>query len=255
MGVLLSEASDGPTALAAVDRAHRQGKPFDLAILDFHMPGMNGIELGEAIRANPLFAALPLVMHASDLRHNHVRRAQDLGIASYVHKPISRARLMSSLAMALNPPEQRKVAANETPASVPALAALRPLRILLAEDLEDNRDVVTLFLKGTPNKVDMAENGRIAVEKFLTGTYDLVFMDIQMPVMDGYQAREAIRQWERAQHRTPTPIIAFTANALKEDLHKSLEVGCMAHLTKPLRKQVLLKTILEYTGRRTEPAA
>jgi CheY-like chemotaxis protein len=144
---------------------------------------------------------------------------------------------------------------NKPLAAVPTTTDLRPLRILLAEDLEDNRDVVTLFLKETPYKLDMAENGRIAVEKFCTGTYDLVFMDIQMPVMDGYQATEAIRQWERAHNRIPTPIVAFTANAFKEDLDKSLEVGCMAHLTKPLRKQLLLKTILEQTRRPAEQAA
>jgi len=248
LGVILSEAPDGPTALAALDEAQRRGDPYHLAILDFHMPGMNGIELAAAIRAQPAFAALPLVMHASDLRHNHVRRAHALGIASYVHKPISRARLLTSLAVALSP-AKRDEAADESPSTLPVPADLRPLHILLAEDLEDNRDVVTLFLKGTPYKLDMAENGRVAVEKFRTGTYDLVLMDIQMPVMDGYQATRAIRQWERAQQRTPTPIVAFTANAFKEDLNKSLEVGCMAHLTKPIRKQVLLKTIVEHTRR------
>jgi PAS domain S-box-containing protein len=255
MGVVLSEAADGPDALAALEEAQHQSTPFDLVILDFHMPGMNGLELAEAIRANPGFATLPLVMHASDLRHNHVRHAQSLGIASYVHKPISRARLLSSLATALNPAGNRDGVSNKPPAAVPTTADLRPLRILLAEDLEDNRDVVTLFLKETPYKLDMAENGCVAVEKFCTGTYDLVFMDIQMPVMDGYQATEAIRQWERAHNRTPTPIVAFTANAFKEDLDKSLEVGCMAHLTKPLRKQLLLKTILEHTRRPAEQAA
>ena len=253
LGIVLSEAPDGPTALAALDEAQRRGEPFHLAILDFHMPNMNGIELAEAIRARPSFAALPLVMHASDMRSDHVRRMRALGIASYVHKPISRARLLASLSEALSP------AAKEVPPLVPVPTAqpapLRPLHILLAEDLEDNRDVVTLFLKGTPYELDMAENGAVAVEKFCAGTYDLVFMDIQMPVMDGYEATEAIRQWECVQHRIPTPIVALTANAFKDELDKSLVAGCTAHLTKPIRKQALLKAILEYTWRSSKQAA
>jgi PAS domain S-box-containing protein len=249
-GVILSEAPDGPTALAALDEAQKRCEPFHLAILDFHMPDMDGLELAQAIRARPAFAALPLVMHASDMRGEHVCRARALGIASYVHKPISRARLLASLTDALGP--AKTVLSAPAPPAPSTSADLRPLHILLAEDLEDNRDVVTLFLKGTPYKLDMAENGVIAVEKFCAGTYDLVLMDIQMPVMDGYQATEAIREWEREQQRGTTPIVAFTANAFKEDLDMSRAVGCVAHLTKPLRKQALLKTIAEHARRPSE---
>lgn len=249
MGVTLHEAPDGPTALAALDDARRRGEPFQLAILDFHMPGMSGLELAQAIRTRPELATLPLVMHASDMRGHQARRAREFGIVSYLHKPISRTRLLASLTDAIRPIAAHVAPSTPQPKSQPALADLRPLHILLAEDLEDNRDVVSLFLKGTPYKLDMAENGAVALEKFCTGTYDLVLMDIQMPIMDGYQATEAIRQWEREQQRAPTPIVAFTANAFKEDLNRSLAVGCMAHLTKPLRKQALLSSILEYTGR------
>ncbi|MEO8339562.1 MAG: PAS domain S-box protein, partial [Nitrospirota bacterium] len=247
MGVILSEATDGQTALTALDEAQRRGEPFQLAILDYHMPGMNGLELAQAIRARPAFAALPLVMHASDMRGDQTNRARALGIVDYVHKPLSRARLVASLTEALSP-TRAILAAPVRPASPPP-AALRPLHILLAEDLEDNRDVVALYVKGTPYVLDMAENGAIALKKFRTNTYDLVFMDIQMPVMDGYQATEAIREWEREQQRTPTPIVAFTANAFKEDLEMSLAVGCVAHLTKPLRKQALLNAIAEHARR------
>jgi CheY-like chemotaxis protein len=181
------------------------------------------------------------------MRGDQTNRARALGIADYVHKPISRARLVASLTEALSPTTM-VLAAPEPPASPPP-AALRPLHILLAEDLEDNRDVVALYLKGTPYVLDMAENGAIALEKFRANTYDLVFMDIQMPVMDGYQATEAIREWEREQQRVPTPIVAFTANAFKEDLDMSLAVGCVAHLTTPLRKQTLLNAIAEHARR------
>jgi CheY-like chemotaxis protein len=102
----------------------------------------------------------------------------------------------------------------------------------------------------------MAENGLIAVQKFQAGTYDLVFMDMQMPVMDGYQATAAIRQWERAHVCRPTPIIAFTANAFQEEIEKSLTAGCTAHVTKPIKKKILLQTILDHaTPVRTTEAA
>ena len=247
LGVRLHEASDGPGTLAALDKAQRQGEPYDLVILNFHMRGINGLDLAHAIRALPAFATLPLVLHASDMRGHSSQRAREAGITSCVHKPISRARLLASLADALSP-------ATSAPAPpVPSPPAdLRPLHILLAEDVEDNRDVVALYVKGTPYVLDMAENGAIAVEKFCANTYDLVLMDIQMPVMDGYQATEAIREWEREQQRVPTPIVAFTANAFKEDLEMSLAVGCIAHLTKPLRKQALLKAIAEHARRPSE---
>jgi PAS domain S-box-containing protein len=254
LGVVLSETSDGSAALAALDEAQRRGEPFHLAILDFHMPDMNGIDLAQAIRARPAFAALPLVMYASDMRDDQVRRARALGISSYLYKPISRTRLLAALAATLNPATM-VAASQDPPPALPAPASLRPLHILLAEDLEDNRAVVTLFLKGTPYELDMAENGAVAAEKFRTGTYDLVFMDIQMPVMDGYQATEAIRQWECAQHRVPTPIVALTANAFKDELDKTLATGCTAYLTKPIKKQILLNAIVEHTRRPSEQVA
>jgi CheY-like chemotaxis protein len=119
----------------------------------------------------------------------------------------------------------------------------RALRILLAEDSEDNRLLIQSYLKKTPYQIDIAENGEIAVEKFISEKYDLVLMDMQMPVMDGYTATKAIRKWERENEVKATPIIALTAYALKEDKQKSLEAGCTAHLIKPIKKQTLIETI------------
>jgi len=101
-------------------------------------------------------------------------------------------------------------------------------------------------LKGTACRLDIAENGAVAVEKFRAGVYDLVLMDIQMPVMDGYNATTAIRSWELEQRRTPTPIVALTANAFQSEVDHSLSAGCTVHLTKPIKKQVLLDAIRKY---------
>ena len=122
----------------------------------------------------------------------------------------------------------------------------RALRILLVEDFPDNRMLVQSYLKGTPYQIDIAENGEIAVGKFKSGRYDLVLMDMQMPVMDDYTATKEIREWEIDNGVSPTPIIALTANALKEDAQRSLDAGCTAHLTKPIRKASLLAAIREH---------
>ena len=122
---------------------------------------------------------------------------------------------------------------------------LRPLRILLVEDSEDNRTITLAYMRDTPYRVDIAENGAVACEKFKAGTYDLVLMDRQMPVMDGLTATRAIRRWELANHRHPTPIIALTAAALKGDREMCLAAGCTAFLTKPIQQEVLLQAIME----------
>ncbi|MCP4692547.1 MAG: response regulator, partial [Desulfobacterales bacterium] len=122
----------------------------------------------------------------------------------------------------------------------------RPLHILLVEDNKANRLITRAFLKDTPYTLDLAVNGKIAVEKFTTGSYDLVLMDIEMPVMDGYTATTVIREWEKENDVEPTPIIALTAHALMAHARKSLEAGCTAHLTKPIKKERLLTSIKKY---------
>jgi len=138
--------------------------------------------------------------------------------------------------------------AGDDPGQTPS--APRPLRILLVEDSEDNRFLMIAYFKHTHYEVDIAENGEMAVEKFKAREYDLVLMDMQMPVMDGYTATRIIRSWEGAQGRRHTPIIALTAFALKEDEEKSLAAGCDSHLNKPIKKAKLLETIAAYTSTR-----
>ncbi len=124
---------------------------------------------------------------------------------------------------------------------------MRPLRILLADDSFDNRMLIDAYMKRTPYTVEHAEDGLIAVEKVKANHYDLVLMDIQMPVMDGYTAVRAIREWERTQGHARMPIIALTASALDESVLRSLEAGCDAHVSKPVRKATLLQVIVDVT--------
>jgi PAS domain S-box-containing protein len=132
-------------------------------------------------------------------------------------------------------------------------APLRPLRILMAEDGPDNCTIALAYLADTPYQIDVAETGLIACSKFKAQHYDLVLMDRQMPVMDGLTATRALRAWEASNGRVPTPIIALTASALKGDRETCLAAGCTAYLTKPIRQDVLLQAILDYTTIQPEP--
>ncbi|MCR9144862.1 MAG: ATP-binding protein [bacterium] len=128
-------------------------------------------------------------------------------------------------------------------------AKMRPTsggRILLAEDQPDNQMLIQAYLKKTPYSVDLAENGREAVERYQMGSYDLVFMDIQMPEMDGLTATRKIREWERESGAAKTPIVALTAYASTEDREKTVVAGCDDHVTKPIRKNDLLKIVQQY---------
>jgi PAS domain S-box-containing protein len=124
---------------------------------------------------------------------------------------------------------------------------LPALRILLAEDSPDNCIITIAYLEDTPYVVQIAETGAIACKMFEAGHYDLVLMDRQMPVMDGLTATRTIREWEQANHRPPTPIIALTASALKGDREMRLAAGCTAFLTKPIKQEVLLQAIREHS--------
>ena len=124
---------------------------------------------------------------------------------------------------------------------------LPALRILLAEDSPDNCTITVAYLQDTPYRVEIAENGAIACEKFTAGQYDLVLMDRQMPVMDGLTATRTIRAWEQANDRPPTPIIALTASALKGDREMCLAAGCTAYLSKPIKQEVLLQAIKDHS--------
>jgi CheY-like chemotaxis protein/HPt (histidine-containing phosphotransfer) domain-containing protein len=207
------------------------------------MPGMDGFQVAQAIRDSLGLAGLTVMMLTSEGRTRDTLQCQELGMAAYLVKPIKQIELFTAITAALG----------LTPAAaapVPTAAAATPVvdhrgrRILLVEDSADNRVLVLSYLRGTPCQVDVAENGQIAVEKFIAGHYDLVLMDVEMPVMDGYAATRAIRQWESTHGREPTPIVALTAYARPEDAQRSHEAGCTAHLTKPVRKPQLMQIIM-----------
>jgi len=235
------EAPDGVLGLEQLRKARDAGEPYRLVLLDYRMPGMNGFEVADAIKRDSTLDGTTLLMLTSDIRSGDLTAVRKLGVEGYLVKPVKRAELREAISLALSrAPEQPEAPA---PARPQVREEQRPLRILLVDDSADNRLLVEAYLRKCPYQLDLAENGEVAVEKFKSGNYDLVLMDMQMPVMDGYTATRTIRQWERQQGLKPTPIIALTALALKEEVQKSLDAGCNAHLTKPIKKPILLEAI------------
>jgi CheY-like chemotaxis protein len=242
----VAEAPNGKEGLAELVHAQESGDPYRLVLLDCRMPEMDGFQVAERLRAISNLAGVTVMMLASDARVGDKARSRELGVAGYLVKPVKRAELFQAIADAVG--KSQVIAPGPAQEAAPAPAKdQRALRILLAEDSPDNRLLVQSYLKHTPHHLDLADNGAIAVAKFRARGFDLVLMDMQMPVLDGYAATRKIRQWEKEIGRTPTPIIALTAFALQEEIRKSLDAGCTAHLTKPIKKAILLNAIQEYT--------
>jgi PAS domain S-box-containing protein len=265
-GAEVTEAADAEQALVEIERARASGRRYNLLLVDCRMPGMDGIALVRKLtrdRGQPL--ALPadaiVMMFASDEAGRAAADLDEVGLppdrCRYLMKPIKRAELFEAITAVLRlaAPDERlhpaastaAPATNEAPPEhhTPAAAtgADRPLHILLAEDSFDNRMLMEAYLKHMPYALDYAENGQVAIDLVKANHYDLVLMDIQMPVLDGYQAARTIRAWERDQKRAPTPIVALTASALDEAVRKSFDAGCDLHLAKPVRRATLIETI------------
>jgi CheY-like chemotaxis protein len=177
----------------------------------------------------------------------------DAGLHTYLIKPIKRVELLETIRNLLSgrndaaEPRPTPDGQDATPADT------RPLRILLAEDAADNRFLIQAYFKKLPYQIELAENGRIAIDKFKASPPDLVLMDVQMPEVDGLTATRAIRQWEAERGLPPTPIIVLTASAQEDDVKRSLAAGCDAHVSKPVKKPALLAAIRKAMAMR--PAA
>ncbi len=247
-GAVVTEAGSGKQALAELQRASDAGDPYQLLLLDCRMPDLDGFEIAERVRALPNLKGLTTIMLASDRWADDIARTYELGLCGYLVKPIRRSDLLQTISIALGRTKGLPPSPPDPPPAAPAPSA-DSLRILLVEDSPDNQLLIQSYLKSTPHQLDVAENGQIGVDRFKADRYDLVLMDMQMPVMDGYAATRAMRQWERDQRLPETPIVALTALALKEEAAKIFEAGCTAHMTKPIKKSTLLDMLATHKGR------
>ena len=244
-GALATEAEDGHQALAEFERAKKAAAPYQLILLDHRMSGMDGLQVAEQLKAYLGTVNMAIVMLTSDALSVDIARFQGLGISRYLVKPVARSDLYRAISevVGLAGPGDGDTLFVDTPSSTDKR---RALSILLAEDSPDNRMVVEAYLKNTQHRIDVADNGEIAVAKFKSGDYDLVLMDIQMPVMDGYTATKEIRIWEEENGLSPTPIVALTASVFLEARERSLAAGCTAHISKPVKKATLIEMIYEH---------
>jgi CheY-like chemotaxis protein len=243
-GASATEAEDGPGGLEALEQGIAIKKPFALVLLDYQMPDMDGFEVAERIRKNNLLNNVPVILLTSLLMMGEQAKARQLGISAVLRKPVKRAELKETIDMAMGRPGHKGEGEQSSISPAPS-DEKESMNILIAEDNQDNRLLLLSYLKNTPHIVHIAENGEVALEKYKAGKgmYDLVIMDMQMPVMDGYTSTSLMRVWEEENGIEPTPIIALTAYALKEDALKSLNAGCDRHLTKPIKKAQLFEVI------------
>jgi signal transduction histidine kinase/DNA-binding response OmpR family regulator len=241
-GAQVTESTDGKAALEELRCANDRQQSYDLMLLDCHMPGMNGFQVVEQLNEVLKRRDLTVIMLTSDHWADDIARTYDLGLGGYLIKPIRRSDLVQTIGIALGRKKGIPPTAPETPTSSPSIST-RSFRVLLVEDSPDNQLLVRSYLKETEYILDIADHGAMALEKFKSTHYDVILMDMQMPVMDGYAATRAIRSWEREHDVPSTPIIALTALALKEEGMRILEAGCNTHLTKPVKKSTLLEVL------------
>ncbi len=251
-GVLVTCVECGQAALDEIDRAAAGGKPYRAVLLDYRMPAMDGIEVTERIRHRGLGPHDPsiMLMLTSDELSATMARAREVGVEIFMIKPIKRADLFGALSRALGAPGASPAAPSaadrggvDSMLGNDVFDEVRPLKILLADDSRDNRLLVHAYFKKTPHIIDEAEDGAAAVEKFRTSIYDLVLMDIEMPIMDGYSATRAIRAMENETGRRRIPILALTASVLAGAVKQALDAGCDAHVVKPVKKAALLAAV------------
>ncbi|WP_227496581.1 hybrid sensor histidine kinase/response regulator [Massilia litorea] len=243
-GIAADAASCGKEALARWKDAAARGKPYQVVLMDYLMPGWDGVETIRRIRAAGDIGAAPSILMVSACARETVQlQAGQLQLQGFLNKPVGPALLYHSLLRVLRPDLAPGGAPERMEADPRGLARLRGARILLVEDNANNREVALDFLAAAPVHVDVAVHGGEAVEMVQLHDYDLVLMDIQMREVDGLTATRRIRAIERLR---ALPIVAMTAHAMAGDRERSLAAGMNDHLAKPIDPDLLFRTLLAW---------
>jgi two-component system, sensor histidine kinase and response regulator len=243
----------GRNAIEELNRARASGNPYRLILTDMHMPNMDGFGLVEQIRDTPDLTAATIMMLSSTGRSGDMGRCQKLGLSAFLTKPVRQNELRDAIARALDRRRpQPDVASVPTPvaerrAAVPGTT----LEILVAEDNVVNQRLATRMLQKRGHQVTVVSNGREAVELLERSSYDLVLMDVQMPLLDGIAATTLIREREK-ETGIHQPIVALTAYAVKGDQDRCLAAGMDGYLPKPIRPEELDGLLLNYVSKRAE---
>ncbi len=246
-------AASGPEAIQKLRLAALQGKPYDVALLDVQMPGMEALTLAHTIKADSLIAGVRLVALTSVGQLYRAEEFKRAAIDGYLVKPIKQSRLFDCLAKKMSDSEARNADPNPDPAAgsgdtSQADRQPKKARVLLAEDNQINQLIALGLLRKLGYRADTVANGLAALEAIRSTRYDVILMDCQMPEMDGYETARSIRRREQNADQgfsgPPIHIIAITANAMKGDREKCLAAGMDDYVTKPIRLQDL-RAVLE----------
>ncbi len=258
-GCVCQEAKDAEDAIDQLHAAVGKNTPFPIALLDFLMPGISGDQLAALIKNDDKLKNMRLVLLTSSIIYKTKDELDELGFEALLHKPVKQTLLYNCMARIMGFVKPEEITAEEPAKVFEKLKEFEgsPLDILLVEDNYFNQKVVLFNLQKFSHRVDLVENGKMAVEKFKSKRYDLILMDVQMPIMDGYEATEIIRRIEKEKNKKEgkdfhTPIIAMTASAMKEDVEKSYRSGMDAHLAKPFNSEKFLTLIHEMAKKRPQ---
>ena len=253
--MIAENTASGADGIACMTAAAAQGEPFDLVVLDMDMPEMDGLTVTRRIKETAAIADTPVVMLTSVGLRGDASEARQCGIAAYLTKPVRQSDLFATLIRVLGDPALPASRRLVTQHSIAEDNRRLDLTVLVAEDNPTNREVVFGMLRKLGCRADLVENGMAAVEAVQTKRYDLIFMDCQMPVMDGYAATGEIRRLEHdlspGRH---IPVIALTAHALEGDRQKCLMAGMDDYMSKPFRSETLRAMIESWTGNPKAPA-
>ena len=236
-GIAAEIASSGKEAIEMTKLRHARMEPYNLILVDWKMPDMDGVETTRRIRSIIGHESAIIILTAYNW-DTILEEALSAGVDSFLPKPLFAASVMDEFKSAS---KKKAGAAGNTHTR----ADLKGRRILLAEDMQVNAEIMMMVLQMREIEVDHAENGRIAVEKFASspaGYYDAILMDMRMPEMDGLEATRTIRAMDREDAKE-IPVIALTANAFDEDVQRSLQAGLNAHLSKPVQPEALFDTL------------
>ena len=241
-GIKADTCLSGPEAMHMLELAHIKQEPYNLVLLDWKMPDMDGIEVAKEIRK--LYSSETTIIILTSFNWDEIMdEALHIGVDSFLAKPLFASNVIG---------EFERIARRNNMALFreKKRSDLNGKHILLAEDVEINAEIMKKILEFKGAITDHAANGKICLDMFAkseTGFYDAVLMDVRMPEMDGLEAASEIRKLERPDAKI-VPIIALTANAFDEDVQRSLQVGMNAHLSKPVENERLYRTLEELIG-------
>jgi two-component system, sensor histidine kinase and response regulator len=234
-------------AMAELMRADEADQPYRLGVLDCMMPDLDGFGLSEWIRNRFSLDQMRLIILSSAARVGDSERCERVGISRYLTKPVIQSELLDAILQVMNVSQSVAPVTDFTP-----IVPCRPLRILLAEDGLANKIVAKGLLEAGGHEVVIADDGRAAIERWESDSFDMILMDMHMPEVDGIQATMEIRRREQITRRGPIPIIAITAAAMPEDARQCLQSGMNAFLAKPLQPELLYETLAKFSKWKTE---